>query len=217
MAKFRQPPNSAAEATIVSKNITANGTYNASADSADGYNPVTVAVPEKTIVSKSITANGTYNASADSADGYNPVIVAVPEKTIVSKSITANGTYNASSDNADGYDPIIVNVPTVTSKKAVHIWTKDAQPYNANLYVQEGSVLNGIFTPNGSAIILPYSGATTPVEYNDIVSIEYTESIPGWRVKSISNVTYNWTSYASDSVLASWAYNATNDIMIVEA
>lgn len=30
--------------TIVSKTITANGTYNASADSADGYNPVTVSV-----------------------------------------------------------------------------------------------------------------------------------------------------------------------------
>ena len=45
MAKFRQPPNSIAEATIVSKNITANGTYNASSDSADGYNPVTVNVP----------------------------------------------------------------------------------------------------------------------------------------------------------------------------
>ena len=78
MAKFRQPPNSVAEATIISKSITANGTYNASADSADGYNPVTVAVPEKTIVSKSITANGTYNASTDSADGYNPVTIAVP-------------------------------------------------------------------------------------------------------------------------------------------
>ena len=78
MAKFRQPPNSVAEATIVSKSITANGTYNASADSADGYNPVTVAVPTKTIISKTITANGTYNASADSADGYDPVIVNVP-------------------------------------------------------------------------------------------------------------------------------------------
>ncbi len=77
MAKFRQPPNSVAEATIISKSITANGTYNASSDSADGYNPVTVAVPEKTIVSKSITANGTYNASSDNADGYNPVIVNV--------------------------------------------------------------------------------------------------------------------------------------------
>lgn len=78
MAKFRQPPYSVAEANIISKSITANGTYNASSDSADGYNPVTVNVPESVIVSKSITANGTYNASSDSADGYNPVTVSVP-------------------------------------------------------------------------------------------------------------------------------------------
>lgn len=45
MAKFRQPPFSVAEANIISKSITANGTYNASSDSADGYNPVTVNVP----------------------------------------------------------------------------------------------------------------------------------------------------------------------------
>lgn len=78
MAKFRQPPYSVAEANIISKSITANGTYNASSDNADGYNPVTVNVPESIIVSKSITANGTYNASSDSADGYNPVTVNVP-------------------------------------------------------------------------------------------------------------------------------------------
>ena len=48
-ANFRQPPNAGAEAVIVSKNITANGTYNASSDSADGYNPVTVNVPDKRI------------------------------------------------------------------------------------------------------------------------------------------------------------------------
>lgn len=111
-ANFRQPPNAGGtEAVIVSKNITANGTYNASSDSADGYNPVNVNVPGPTIVSKNITANGTYNASSDSADGYNPVTVNVPGPTIVSKNITANGTYNASSDSADGYNPVTVNVP----------------------------------------------------------------------------------------------------------
>lgn len=79
-AKFRQPPFSVAEANIISKSITVNGTYNASSDNADGYNPVTVNVPESIIVSKSITANGTYNASSDSADGYNPVTVDVYNK-----------------------------------------------------------------------------------------------------------------------------------------
>ena len=101
--------------TIIPKTITENGTYDASADNADGYNPVTVNVPvvTKTIIPKTITANGTYDASADSADGYDPVTVDIPivTKTIIPKTITANGTYNASADSADGYDPVTVNVP----------------------------------------------------------------------------------------------------------
>ena len=120
MANYRQPPSSGGSATIVSKTITTNGTYNASSDNADGYDPVTVNVPSKTIVSKTITANGTYNASSDNADGYDPVTVNVPSKTIVSKTITANGTYNASSDNADGYNPVTVNVPLPSGRLIDH-------------------------------------------------------------------------------------------------
>lgn len=97
MAKFRQPPYSVAEANIISKSITANGTYNASSDSADGYNPVTVNVPESVIVSKSITANGTYNASADNADGYNPIVVNVPQ----SQPIPAYRIYTNSAGGSD--------------------------------------------------------------------------------------------------------------------
>ena len=36
------------EATLINKNISANGTYNASSDSADGYKKVVVAVPQPT-------------------------------------------------------------------------------------------------------------------------------------------------------------------------
>lgn len=56
MAKFRQPPFSVAEANIISKSITANGTYNASSDSADGYNPVSVNVDHVGIVYAGTTA-----------------------------------------------------------------------------------------------------------------------------------------------------------------
>ena len=37
-------------ATLITKSITANGTYNASSDSADGYSSVTVAVPSRLIM-----------------------------------------------------------------------------------------------------------------------------------------------------------------------
>ena len=60
---------------IVSKEIVQNGTYYAAADSADGYSPVTVAVP---IASKTITKNGVYHAADDDLCGYDPVNVSVP-------------------------------------------------------------------------------------------------------------------------------------------
>lgn len=41
--------------TLVTKSITANGTYNASSDSADGYSSVTVAVPTVTITQSGST------------------------------------------------------------------------------------------------------------------------------------------------------------------
>lgn len=61
---------------LKTKSITANGTYNPSSDSADGYSSVNVSVSPN-LTTKSITANGTYNASSDSADGYSSVTVNV--------------------------------------------------------------------------------------------------------------------------------------------
>ena len=77
--------NMGSVATLGTKSITENGTYNASADNLDGYSQVIVNVPEKTLGTKSIVANGTYNASADNVDGYSQVIVNVPE--VVNKMI----------------------------------------------------------------------------------------------------------------------------------
>lgn len=59
--------------------ITANGVYNAP-EGVDGYNPITVAVPERVPVveSKEITENGTYTP-AEGVDGFNSVVVNVPQ------------------------------------------------------------------------------------------------------------------------------------------
>ena len=62
--------------TLITKNISANGTYNASSDSADGYSSVTVAVPASAVDSgtKNITANG----NGQDVIGYAAVNVNVP-------------------------------------------------------------------------------------------------------------------------------------------
>ena len=65
-------------ATLITKTITQNDTYDASDDGADGYSRVTVNVQSSpTLVTKTITQNGTYSAQDDNADGYDEVTVNV--------------------------------------------------------------------------------------------------------------------------------------------
>lgn len=81
--------------TLTTKNITTNGTYNASSDSADGYSSVTVSVPSSspTIQSLSITpttSQQTFNASG--VDGYKPVTVAAMTTMTLPTSAASSAT-----------------------------------------------------------------------------------------------------------------------------
>lgn len=107
-------------AVLINKNITTNGTYNASSDSADGYKKVVVSV-QPSLTTKNISANGTYAASGDNADGYSSVTVSVANSyaagdegkvvsngALVSQSsqnIDTNGTYDTTLKNQ-----VVVNV-----------------------------------------------------------------------------------------------------------
>ena len=57
---------SGGSATLITKSITANGTYNASSDSADGYSQVSVAVPVLPVVSGTFTPGNTEANSVKS-------------------------------------------------------------------------------------------------------------------------------------------------------
>ena len=59
------------EAVLINKSVTANGTYNASSDSADGYKKVTVNVPTREIT---LLASGTYTK----ADGASSSSMSIP-------------------------------------------------------------------------------------------------------------------------------------------
>ena len=115
---------STVEATLVTKTITANGTYNAStSDNADGYSSVTVSVPDyvPNLQSKevTITANGTQNIAADNGyDGLSAASVTVdvaPNLQSKTISVTENGAQTVSADASyDGLSNVVltVNVPT---------------------------------------------------------------------------------------------------------
>lgn len=83
---------SGGSATLITKSITENGTYNASSDSADGYSSVTVAVPN------------TYSAGDEGKVVSNGALVA---QTARPDTITTNGSYITTN-----YNSVTVNVPS---------------------------------------------------------------------------------------------------------
>jgi hypothetical protein len=133
MAQAISGIHTADEVVLVQKTVNANGQYNASDDSADGYSGVRVNVPnsysasdEGKVVSngdlvaqttKQITANGTHDTttnnsvsvdvpnSYDASDNGKVVVnQALAEQT--SRNIIVNGTYDTTTNNE-----VVVNVP----------------------------------------------------------------------------------------------------------
>ena len=102
---------------LIEKRITANGTYFAVNDNADGYfkvvvdTPVTPSVVLDHLV-ETITENGTYTYTPEH-DGFDTAAITVNvQPSVGTKSITANGTYNASDEGWAGYSQVTVNVPS---------------------------------------------------------------------------------------------------------
>lgn len=171
-------------ATLISKNILANGTYDAEDDNVDGYSSVHVSVPMPLLASLSVTSNGTYTAPSDTA--YNEVTVNVPAggtaPTLVTKTITENGTYNASSDNADGYSSVTVSVAG-----GGDIGTSLSNP--------PIKAISGTFTLESANYRV-----TVPVDRNVIDLNDYTL----WHFFAIIPDEY-WTNYEGDSAYDNYA------------
>ena len=127
---------------LIDKSVTANGTYVARNDDADGYSTVVVDVPSSPppvldTLDVDITQNGEYSYTPQH-DGYSSVSVDVDvEPNVDSKSISANGTYQASDDNLDGYSSVSVNVqPNLGTKSITANGTYNASSDNKDGYSQ---------------------------------------------------------------------------------
>lgn len=158
-------------ATLISKTIASNGTYNASSDEADGYSSVNVNVPNsysaqdegKVVSSGALVAQGSQNVSQNGTYDTtlkNQVIVAVPnsysasdEGKVVSsgelvaqtsRNVTVNGTYDTTTNNE-----VVVNVSggggqTVQSNRNFAVNWDFSNPVNTrgnSSYGSSGQVL----------------------------------------------------------------------------
>lgn len=184
--------------TIISKTITENGTYNASADNADGYNPVTVNIP---LTTKTITENGTYNASDDEAAGYSSVTVDVASSGVLTtKTVTENGTYSAEDDDADGYSEVTVNVPQPVT--ATLTLGADLTGYEAG----DTDLENGFTITNTSGVVGVSSETIDGVTYTGL------EIGGAATIQTVRQLSHTYRNLEFQLIPTAWA---TGDMRIV--
>lgn len=121
-------PSGGPAPTLIEKNITANNTYIAANDNADGYNKVVVNV-QPNLGTKSITANGTYAASSDNVDGYSSVTV-----------------------NVAGVDYLAQKIQGTLTSYEIPAGVTEIKPYSFYMY----NALTNITIPNSVTIMGDY-------------------------------------------------------------
>lgn len=158
------------------KNITANGTYEAADDNLDGYDKAIVAVPNTytasdegkvvsggglvTQTSRSVTANGTYDTTTNGTVNVHVTPV------LVSKNIYANGDYDPADDNADGFSSLFVDVPeTDTEFFTIANFLKNGHEY----------LTIGFRKVDGTTVVEEYTDPSSPVTVSGtLINVTYS-------------------------------------------
>lgn len=160
-------------ATLGTKTITENNTYNASSDNLDGYSSVTVNVPNPSTGTKQISISSNGTTTENVTDYASAEISVSVSPNVGTKSIVANGTYAASSDNLDGFSSITVAVPihpafTLIGEKEYTLTeytdTSTAEETDTGIVVQTTDYLFGLI------IVTCDSAITTSTEWGMSVS-----------------------------------------------
>lgn len=146
---------------IMQKTLTANGTYSAGTDDADGYSPVIVNVPESVpvVTSLNVTENGTYQVE-QGVDGFNPVVVNVPDEPTIPL-------------NAD-------NIQIATSSG----YYMSQQPLTNNI-TESGYYLVSLIRPRDNSIwntFINYDGVSDvelSINYSDVFKLHLTPTTIG--------------------------------------
>lgn len=149
-------------ATLTTKNITANGTYNASDDNADGYSSVIVAVGD---IDMSVTADQ-YKLLVEPYVADHSVTISFLQ-TVANGCTIDWGDGMSETSGSHTYDEFIV----YSNNLYTHIYT-DAKPKCITVTANDGIIyLYGAKYASGSCIVTPPSVApsNTPgvAEYNN--------------------------------------------------
>lgn len=172
--------------TLIAKNISTNGTYNASDDNAYGYGNVSVSVPEKTLTTKTITANGTYNATDDNADGYSQV-------TVETSGVDINDYYDLTKKSSGGINKYIKQIPMID--------TSD--------YTSMSSMFNGY----SSLITIPQLDTSKVTDMSGMFSsCASLKEIPLLNTSNVTNMNFMFNSCNSLSKIPALDTSQVTDI-----
>lgn len=211
--------------TIVSKTITANGTYNASSDNADGYSPVTVNVPQPVITTATAAADLTGYEAGDTGLGNNWGI-ALGSGTAAVDSVTIDGvTYDglaisgattiASNRELNGaYQALEIEfVTTALGSGDVRVISTGGLYYEVSIW----------YNDNDDYLKIVLSGGGTIIDTTNVIDLgsgdSHDISLPKTgllnaplRVKYVSDGT-NITLYINDTPKVSWNAGSINSIL----
>lgn len=157
-------------ATLTTKSITQNGTYNASSDNADGYSSVTVNVSgggSAVVQPLSVTENGTYNPPSG-VDGYAPVTV----------NVSGGGGGIVSVDhNIYTYTP---NVTAAGAMSAGFAFTVDKSLVISKIRVFAVEAIVSAHIMDGSTYIASLNDVSvTANQWNDLTLSDMVTLVPG--------------------------------------
>lgn len=185
-------------ATLITKSITANGTYNASDDSADGYSEVTVNVPSGASNVVTGTFKGTTTGAAMDVDlaytgnGYPIAVLIFPEEGVAK----SNGSYYPTLQRyAYAYYVIIKN--DATSTPTYNGGTNDSVTGMARM---KNSSSNATAFSN-SSVSNSYDDVSASANANNAVKVRSSKKmsvmIAGTGHGFMANIDYRYIVYYS--------------------
>lgn len=199
--------------TLITKSITANGTYNASSDSADGYSSVTVSVsgssPNLQAKTNISPTTSSQTIQADSGyDGLSSVqINAMPSMTLPSAaSSTSSGTSKATITPTSSAQ--YLNIPTGYNGTAQYYTISAATASSKNVQISNSQVRLGNKTS------LSDTGLTLTVSKTGTYNVYWS----AFRTNTSSGYTWSTQLYigsnAYGSANSSWSnsYNQVNKL-----